>query len=138
MKKILTLLAVAALSACQTPTVTTGYSTGPHRVSGGYALTPYRPYDSSRSSNEVLQQRDFGGYTSFQLGPGVYRVGFLGGPGTPRSVAKDSALYRAAEVTLNSGYRYFTILESKQDSDDSPERAYSPAATGPSCLITST
>ena len=65
---------------------------------------PYVPYD-----------RDSGGYTTTELAPGVYKVGFLGNAGTPREMANDSARYRAAEVTLRSGFRYFRVLDSARD-----------------------
>jgi hypothetical protein len=119
MKKILTLLAVVTLTACQSPTtVYDGAYAGPRRVNpADYAPTPYTPNDGTQ----------YGGYDTIQVAPGIYVMGFLGNAATPRQVAKDSALYRAAEVTVNSGYRFFRIDWSSQDTDYLNGRTYLPS-----------
>jgi hypothetical protein len=51
-----------------------------------------------------------GGYTDRQLAPGIYRITFQGNRFTTSLRAKDFALRRAAEVTLDSGAAYFLII----------------------------
>lgn len=51
-----------------------------------------------------------GGYTDQQLEANRYRVTFEGNPATPRSTVEDYALYRAAELTLQTGHDYFKVV----------------------------
>ena len=43
----------------------------------------------------------------------TFEVEFSGNGPTPESMVYDYALLRAAEVTIEKGYKYFTVLESK-------------------------
>ena len=97
----LPLLAVGLLATACTATTPNHQS---HRTNFGYAPVPYMPY-----------QRGSGGYITKELTPGVYTVGFMGNAGTTREMANDSARYRAAEVTLRSGFRYFRVLDTARD-----------------------
>lgn len=53
---------------------------------------------------------DGGGYSDQQLESDRYRVKFEGNPATPREVVEDFALYRAAELTLQTGNDYFKVV----------------------------
>ena len=62
------------------------------------APTPYQP------------EGDDGGYTDQRLESGRYRVKFAGNAQTPRETVEDFALYRAAELTLQTGNDYFEVV----------------------------
>src|ERR1700761_1937584 len=66
----------------------TGCETGP---------APYQPKVEGSST----------GYSDERLGENRYRVTYLGNSVTPRAVVEDYLLYRAAQVTLDSGYATF-------------------------------
>jgi hypothetical protein len=51
-----------------------------------------------------------GGFKETQLGPDIYRVSFNGNAYTSRERVQDFALLRAAELTLQSGARYFVVV----------------------------
>ena len=51
-----------------------------------------------------------GGYDEQQLETDRYRVKFEGNSATPREVVEDFALYRAAELTLETGNDYFKVV----------------------------
>ncbi|MGI9498413.1 MAG: CC0125/CC1285 family lipoprotein [Geminicoccaceae bacterium] len=53
---------------------------------------------------------DEGGYTDQQLESDRYRVKFEGNAATPREAVEDYALYRAAELTLQTGNDYFKVV----------------------------
>jgi hypothetical protein len=67
-------------------------------VGGCAAPTPYRP------------AADGYGYAEQQLESNRYRVAFSGNTVTPRDVVQNYLLYRAAEVTLETGHDYFTVV----------------------------
>lgn len=52
-------------------------------------------------------QRGGTGYTDERLAQNRYRVTFTGNTATPRAQVEDYLLYRAAQVTLDSGYAAF-------------------------------
>jgi hypothetical protein len=54
-----------------------------------------------------LEESSGTGYTDQQLAANRYRVTFTGNSVTPRETVESYLLLRAAEVTLNSGYRHF-------------------------------
>lgn len=60
--------------------------------------TPYQPAD-----------RGFG-YSQQQIEDNRYRVSFSGNSVTPRDTVQNYLLYRAAEVTLESGNDYFVVV----------------------------
>ena len=51
-----------------------------------------------------------GGYSDQQLESDRYRVTFEGNSATPRETVEDYALYRAAELTLQTGNDYFKVV----------------------------
>jgi len=57
-----------------------------------------------------------GGYKDYALGNNTYEVWFGGNGHTKKDKVVEFALLRSAEVTLEKGFTYFTILESKTDS----------------------
>ena len=56
-----------------------------------------------------------GGYSETQLGDNIFQVSFRGNGYTSRERASDFALLRSAELALEHGFRYFVIIESKQE-----------------------
>lgn len=61
----------------------------------------------------AYQAKSFtGGFSETRLGDNVFEVNFRGNGYTSRERARDFALLRSSEVTLESGYRYFAILDS--------------------------
>jgi len=77
---LLALAALLALSGCETP-------------------APFQPRDEHHST----------GYTDQRLAPNRYRVTFVGNAATPRETVENYLLLRSAQVTLQSGYRYFVF-----------------------------
>jgi hypothetical protein len=69
-----------------------------------------------------------GGFDETQLAPNIYRVSFKGNGYTGSERARDFALLRCAELTLQSGYGYFAIVDSqaavRTDSFTTPTRSY--------------
>ena len=63
------------------------------------APTPYQP------------AADGYGYSAQQLESNRYRVTFSGNAVTPRTTVQNYLLYRAAEVTLESGHDYFSVVD---------------------------
>jgi hypothetical protein len=61
--------------------------------------TPYQPADGGY------------GYSEQQIEEDRYRVSFSGNPSTPRETVQNYLLYRAAELTMQNGYDYFTVVE---------------------------
>jgi hypothetical protein len=78
--------------------------------------TPYQPMSL------------LGGYQELRLAPDIYRVAFFGNGYTNPQLTVEYALRRCAEVTQQSGYRYFGILDvrdlSVQRSWTTPASAY--------------
>lgn len=60
--------------------------------------TPYQPEEGD------------GGYGEQQLETDRYRVTFTGNTATPRETVENAALYRAAELTLQTGHDYFKVV----------------------------
>ncbi|MGH6944912.1 MAG: CC0125/CC1285 family lipoprotein [Geminicoccaceae bacterium] len=61
--------------------------------------TPYQP------------ATDGFGYADQQIESNRYRVSFAGNSVTPRQTVENYLLYRAAEVTLQTGHDYFTLVD---------------------------
>ena len=72
----------------------------------------------------------FGGLTEVQLDKNLWRVTFRGNGFTSKQKAEDLAMLRSAELTLQSGFRYFFFVSSKW----SNSRAY--IQTGPNGQMT--
>ena len=68
-------------------------------LAGCAAPTPYQP------------ATDGYGYREQQLESNRYRVTFSGNSVTPRDTVQNYLLHRAAEVTLESGHDYFTVVD---------------------------
>jgi hypothetical protein len=66
--------------------------------------TSYQPY------NIVT-----GGLTETKLGPDLVRIVFHGNSSTSKERAQDFALLRAADLSLQAGFPYFTIQNEKSD-----------------------
>ena len=62
------------------------------------APTPYQALDEN------------GGYSEQQIEDNRYSVKFAGNEATPRDAVEEYALYRAAEITLESGHDYFKVV----------------------------
>jgi len=82
-------LALAAgLAACATP-------------------TPYQPIVRSGAAS--------GGFSELRLEPNRYRVNFAGNSLTSRETVEGYLLFRAAELTVQSGYDWFAIVDRDTD-----------------------
>jgi hypothetical protein len=68
-------------------------------------VTPYQP------------KGRIGGYSDTQLAPDVFRVTFQGNGYTSEDRADDFALLRAAELTLQNGFKYFAVIEGSSSPD---------------------
>ncbi|GGZ23625.1 CC0125/CC1285 family lipoprotein [Asticcacaulis endophyticus] len=87
MRKILlalTSVAALTLAACATP-------------------TPYQPADPKSSASFAR------GYQEQRIESNRYRLSFSGNTSTPRETVEDYMLFRAAELTLENGYDWFTL-----------------------------
>jgi len=78
----------AGLAACATP-------------------TPYQPNVKGQSAS--------GGYSEVRLEPNRYRVNFAGNSLTGRETVEGYLLFRAAELTVESGYDWFSIVDRDTD-----------------------
>ncbi|WP_203290827.1 CC0125/CC1285 family lipoprotein [Maricaulis parjimensis] len=88
MRRILIgLTAAATLAACATP-------------------TPYQAADGGRS-----------GYSQTQIESNRFRISFRGNSLTDRETTENYLLYRAAELTVENGYDYFTVVTRATDED---------------------
>lgn len=55
-----------------------------------------------------------GGFSTTQLNENIFTVTFKGNEYTARDKANDFALLRSAEVALENGFSYFTIVDAKE------------------------
>jgi hypothetical protein len=78
----------AGLAACATP-------------------TPYQPNIKGQSMG--------GGYSEIRLEPNRYRVNFMGNSLTSRETVEGYLLFRAAELTVESGYDWFAVVDRDTD-----------------------
>lgn len=60
-----------------------------------------------------------GGFSETQLDTNVFVVSFKGNGYTDEEKASDFALLRSAEIAINNGFKYFTIVDSKNYSKES-------------------
>jgi hypothetical protein len=98
-RALLGLVAVGALAGC------------------GGAPTPYQPASGGY------------GYSEQQIEDNRYRVSFAGNDLTSAETVQNYLLYRAAEVTLDHGYDYFTMVDRNLD------RSTAYWGTGPSTYV---
>lgn len=61
--------------------------------------TPYQPSEGRY------------GYSEQRIEETRYRVTFSGNPSTPRETVQNYLLYRAAELTVQNGFDYFTVVD---------------------------
>lgn len=80
----------AGLAACATP-------------------TPYQP--------NIRGQSTSGGYSEMRLEENRFRVNFAGNSLTSRETVEGYLLFRAAELTVQNGYDWFSILDRQTDRD---------------------
>ena len=74
-------------------------------LAGCATATPYQPMQNGA------------GYADQKVESNRHRVSFAGNTSTPKETVENYVLYRAAEITLDSGYDYFLVA------DGSTERA---------------
>lgn len=70
-------------------------------LAGCAAPNAYRPMSEGQSY----------GYREEQISGNRYRVTFKGNSATKTETVKDFALLRAAEITLEKGYRFFNVVD---------------------------
>lgn len=70
--------------------------------------TPYQPMGSPSSQGS-------GGYSDVRLEPDRWRVTFAGNELTSRETVETYLLYRAAELTVQSGYDWFSTTQRSTD-----------------------
>jgi hypothetical protein len=87
---VLAAVSLTVLSACATP-------------------TPYQPVAATDSPS---RQR---GYSEVRIEDNRYRLSFAGNDMTKRETVENYLLYRAAEVTINSGYDWFEVISRNTD-----------------------
>ena len=84
---LITLTSLAVLAGCATPT----------------------PYQAAEGSQP--------GFTETRIEANRYRISFEGNSLTDRETVETYLLYRAAELTVESGYDYFTVVSRATDED---------------------
>lgn len=84
----LSALLAVSLAACATP-------------------TPYQPVIAGKASA--------GGFSEFRVEPNRYRVNFAGNSLTSRETVEGYLLFRAAELTVQNGYDWFSISDRDTD-----------------------
>ncbi len=89
---LLAAAALLSLAACATP-------------------TPYQPLQTA--SRNVSS----GGYSDFKISADRYRVTFQGNTLTDRETVERYLLYRAAELTRQEGYDWFTMADRNTEAD---------------------
>lgn len=91
----------------------------------GCATTGSTPYQPVSASNAAA-----GGFSDRRIADGDYQVTFAGNHLTSRETVESYLLYRAAELTLEQGYDWFTIVdretEHRVDRQMVPGPAYDP------------
>jgi hypothetical protein len=96
-------LAAAGLSGCVTP-------------------TPYQPLVKGTSAA--------GGYSETRIEPERWRVAFAGNTATKRETVETYLLFRAAELTLQNGYDWFSVDDRQTDAQQrtyiQPDPFYGP------------
>jgi len=68
-----------------------------------------------------------GGFSETQVAPNAFRVSFRGNGFTSRNRAEEMTLLRSAELTLQSGFTHFVIVDGRSGVDVS--QVFTPAVT---------
>ncbi|MCG3824025.1 CC0125/CC1285 family lipoprotein [Photobacterium damselae] len=58
-----------------------------------------------------------GGFEESQLAPNVFEISFKGNAFISRETTRDYVLLRASELTINNGYKYFSIMNADNITD---------------------
>lgn len=82
-------------------------------LAGCATATPYQPRTNGF------------GYADQKLESNRYRVSFSGNSSTPRETVENYLLYRAAELTLQSGHDYFVVVDSSTEIDTRYRQTFS-------------
>jgi len=81
------------------------------------------------------QQKGFrGGYSDFQMAEDVFNVEFSGNAFASKQTVLKYLLRRSSELTLESGYKYFVVLDSKDTSTITRSQHGSATTTGTSYI----
>jgi hypothetical protein len=110
----ISIISIASLSGC----------------AGHPMSTPYQPDKGSFR----------GGYKDIQLSENMYKVSFKGNAYLSQSTTKDYTLLRSAEVCLENGFDYFSVVDSNSSVSHSLYQqagtlnTYQPMAGGPTSL----
>ena len=78
-------------------------------LAGCATPTPYQP--------NLPGQAATGGYSEIRVEPDRWRVNFAGNSLTSRETVEGYLLYRSAELTLQQGYDWFTIVDRETNRD---------------------
>jgi len=78
-------------------------------LTGCATATPYQP--------DIPGQRVSGGYSNERISENRYRVNFAGNCFTSRDRVEGYLLYRAAELTVETGYDWFSIIDRLTERD---------------------
>jgi hypothetical protein len=78
-------------------------------LAGCATPTPYQP--------NVPGQSTSGGFSEVRIEPNRFRVNFTGNSLTSRESVEGYLLFRAAELTTQNGYDWFSIVERRTDRD---------------------
>lgn len=82
-------------------------ATGGAGLAGCVSPTPYQP--------AVRGSATSGGYSETRIEPDRWRVNFAGNSMTSRETVEGYLLFRAAELTLQNGYDWFSIVDRQTD-----------------------
>ncbi len=82
-------------------------------LSACVTVTPYQPLKRGE------------GYSEQRIESNRYTVRFAGNESTPRQTVENYLLYRAAELTLASGYDYFVIADQATEAQTSYYQTFS-------------
>ncbi len=87
------------------------------RMGKFYLFTLFVLISSVASCATPYQARSLrGGYSDTQLAPDVFRIYFSGNVPTSKERAEDFALLRAAELSLQRGFKHFAIIGAESSS----------------------
>lgn len=68
-------------------------------------------------STQYKPQNFSGGYSSTQLDTNLFQVSFNGNAYISREKANDFALLRSAEISVENGFKYFVLINSKETNE---------------------
>lgn len=78
----------------------------------GCATTPAKP----RTFDQLGQ------FSSYALNHQTFRIGFQGSPNMNYGMAEEIALVKAAQTTVQNGFRYFKVLDDPSNRSQQPPR----------------